>query len=182
MKSRTEDGEYELIIPNRGIYRLVKDNIYQHLKKEAADKPDDANALFDAIVDGKPEDVEKIFSDYLIKHISIRDTNVKKEMKENFYHGYLLGILSAVSGAVVSNRESGEGFADIIVKSVEKRTGVVLEIKYAENENLGAYCDEALRQIEEKKYKQSLIDDGMDIIREYGVACYKKRCNVKLKL
>ena len=92
MKSRTENGEYELIIPNRGIYKLIKDNIYQHLKIEAADKPDDSRALFDAIVEGKPEDVERIFSDYLIIHISIRGTNVKKEMKENFYHGYLLGV------------------------------------------------------------------------------------------
>ena len=101
-------------------------------------------------------------------------------MKENFYHGYLLGILSAVSGAVVSNRESGEGYADIIIKSIEKRIGVILEMKYAENEKLDAYCDEALEQINEKKYEQALVDEGMNTIRKYGIACYKKRCKVKV--
>ncbi len=180
MMSRTSEGEYELIIPNREIYSLMKSGIYQHLKREAANKTADAKKLFDAIVNGEPQKFEDTFSDYLIQHISIRDTNVRKEMKENFYHGYLLGILSAVSGAVVSNRESGDGYADIIIKSAETRTGVVLEIKYAENENLDAYCDEALHQISEKNYEQSLIDDGMDVIRKYGVACYKKRCKVKM--
>nr|WP_297705270.1 AAA family ATPase [uncultured Butyrivibrio sp.] len=180
MMSRTTEGEYELIIPNREIYSLMKSGIYQHLKREAANKTADAKKLFDAIVNGEPQKFEDTFSDYLIQHISIRDTNVRKEMKENFYHGYLLGILSAVSGAVVSNRESGDGYADIIIKSAETRTGVVLEIKYAENENLDAYCDEALHQISEKNYEQSLIDDGMDVIRKYGVACYKKRCKVKM--
>ncbi len=178
MKSRTEDGEYELVIPNREIYSLLKSNIYQHLKRDAIQKAGDANSLFMAIVNGNAEEFERRFSDYLLKYISIRDTNVKKEMKENFYHGYLLGILSAVSGAVVSNRESGEGFADIIIKSAEKRVGVILEIKYAENEKLDQYCSEALKQIEEKNYAQSLIDDGMDTIIKYGVACYKKRCKV----
>lgn len=182
MRSRTESGEYELVIPNREIYSLLKSNIYQHLKKEVSERPTEANKLFAAIVNGDVESFERGFSDYLLNHISIRDTNVRREMKENFYHGYLLGILSAVSGAVVSNRESGEGYADIIIKSTEKRVGVILEIKYAENENLDMYCNEALRQIEEKNYSRSLIDDGMDTLIKYGVACYKKRCKVKMAL
>ncbi|WP_022756634.1 AAA family ATPase [Butyrivibrio fibrisolvens] len=182
MRSRTESGEYELVIPNREIYSLLKSNIYQHLKKEVSERPTEANKLFAAIVNGDVESFERGFSDYLLNHISIRDTNVRKEMKENFYHGYLLGILSAVSGAVVSNRESGEGYADIIIKSTEKRVGVILEIKYAENENLDMYCNEALKQIEEKNYSRSLIDDGMDTLIKYGVACYKKRCKVKMAL
>ena len=182
MRSRTESGEYELVIPNREIYSLLKSNIYQHLKKEVSERPTEANKLFAAIVNGDVESFERGFSDYLLNHISIRDTNVRREMKENFYHGYLLGILSAVSGAVVSNRESGEGYADIIIKSTEKRVGVILEIKYAENENLDMYCNEALKQIEEKNYSRSLIDDGMDTLIKYGVACYKKRCKVKMAL
>ena len=182
MRSRTESGEYELVIPNREIYSLLKGNIYQHLKKEVSERPTEANKLFAAIVNGDVESFERGFSDYLLNHISIRDTNVRREMKENFYHGYLLGILSAVSGAVVSNRESGEGYADIIIKSTEKRVGVILEIKYAENENLDMYCNEALKQIEEKNYSRSLIDDGMDTLIKYGVACYKKRCKVKMAL
>ncbi|PWT26259.1 AAA family ATPase [Butyrivibrio fibrisolvens] len=182
MRSRTEFGEYELVIPNREIYSLLKSNIYQHLKKEVSERPTEANKLFAAIVNGDVESFERGFSDYLLNHISIRDTNVRREMKENFYHGYLLGILSAVSGAVVSNRESGEGYADIIIKSTEKRVGVILEIKYAENENLDMYCNEALKQIEEKNYSRSLIDDGMDTLIKYGVACYKKRCKVKMAL
>lgn len=178
MKNRMTDGKFELMVPNREIYSLLRNNIYLHLKKEATEKLAEATQMFDAIIEGNPEEVEKNFSNYLISHISIRDTSIKKEMKENFYHGYLLGILSAVSGAVVSNRESGEGFADILIKSTERRIGAVLEIKYAENENLDAYCEEALEQINKKSYEIALIDDGMDTIRKYGIACYKKRCRV----
>ena len=100
-------------------------------------------------------------------------------MKENFYHGYILGLLSAVSKAVVSNRESGDGYADVLIKAPERRVGVILEMKYAEDENLEKHCDEALKQIREKNYEKSLIDDGMVTIIRYGVACYKKRCMIK---
>ena len=179
MESRSEDGKYKLKVPNREIYILMKKNIYDFVKREAKDKSDAANRLFIALTEKDTKEAENIFADYLITHISIRDTSVKKEMKENFYHGYLLGLLSAVSKAVVSNRESGEGYADILIKAPEKRVGVVLEIKYAEDENLDKYCDEALTQIRDKNYEQSLIDDGMDTIIRYGVACYKKRCRIK---
>ena len=179
MESRSEDGKYKLKVPNREIYILMKKNIYDFVKREAKDKSDAANRLFRALTEKDTKEAENIFADYLITHISIRDTSVKKEMKENFYHGYLLGLLSAVSKAVVSNRESGEGYADILIKAPEKRVGVVLEIKYAEDENLDKYCDEALTQIRDKNYEQSLIDDGMDTIIRYGVACYKKRCRIK---
>lgn len=179
MVSRSEDGKYKLKIPNREIYILLKRNIYDFVKREAKDKSDAANRLFNAFIEQNAKEAQSIFADYLISHISIRDTSVRKEMKENFYHGYLLGLLSAVSKAVVSNRESGEGYADIIIKAPEKRVGVILEIKYAENENLDQYCDEALEQVRDKNYEQSLIDDGMDTIICYGVACYKKRCKVK---
>lgn len=178
-KSRLDDGGFELVIPNREIYSLIKKNIYTHIKKETSEKSEDAVKLFKAFIGGKADEAEDLFTNYLISHISIRDTSVRKEMKENFYHGYLMGLLSAVTGAVVSNRESGDGYADIIMKSPKERIGVVLEIKYAENEDLEKYCDEALKQIGDKNYEQALIDDGMNTIIKYGVACYKKRCKIK---
>ncbi|WP_026511989.1 AAA family ATPase [Butyrivibrio sp. LC3010] len=178
---RMENGQYELKIPNREIYLLLKNNIYDFVKRENKEKSDDAYHLFDALIEGNDKEAERIFSDYLINHISIRDINVKKEMKENFYHGYLLGLLSAVTRAVVSNRESGDGFADILIKAPEKRVGVIIELKYAENEKLDQFCDEALRQIENRDYEQTLYDAGMDTIISYGIACYKKRCRIKKK-
>ncbi|WP_044916924.1 AAA family ATPase [Butyrivibrio sp. WCE2006] len=178
---RMENGQYELKIPNREIYLLLKNNIYDFVKRENKEKSDDAYHLFDALIEGNDKEAERIFSDYLINHISIRDINVKKEMKENFYHGYLLGLLSAVTRAVVSNRESGDGFADILIKAPEKRVGVIIELKYAENEKLDQFCDEALRQIENRDYEQALYDAGMDTIISYGIACYKKRCRIKKK-
>ncbi len=178
---RMENGQYELKIPNREIYLLLKNNIYDFVKRENKEKSDDAYHLFDALLEGNDKEAERIFSDYLINHISIRDINVKKEMKENFYHGYLLGLLSAVTRAVVSNRESGDGFADILIKAPEKRVGVIIELKYAENEKLDQFCDEALRQIENRDYEQTLYDAGMDTIISYGIACYKKRCRIKKK-
>ena len=100
-------------------------------------------------------------------------------MKENFYHGILLGLLGSMDGwKVRSNAESGEGFSDILVEIEDMETGIVIELKYAENAAFDAGCREALRQIREKNYEEALVDDGMKTIYRYGIACYKKRCKV----
>lgn len=100
-------------------------------------------------------------------------------MKENFYHGILLGIFGNMDDwDIQSNAESGEGYSDITVEIESRGTGIVIELKYAENAAFDAACREALQQIRDRNYEEVLIDDGMKTIRRYGIACYKKRCRV----
>ena len=123
--------------------------------------------------------IEKEFASYLRKTISIRDTGVRKEMKENFYHGILLGLFGNLDGwKVKSNAESGDGYSDISVEIEDQEIGIVIELKYAENAAFDNACQEALKQINDRNYEEALIDDGMITIRKYGIACYKRRCKV----
>ena len=123
--------------------------------------------------------IENGFTSYLDETISIRDTNVKKEMKENFYHGILLGLFANMrSWLVKSNAESGEGYSDISVEIKNEKIGIVIELKYAENGAFDAACNEALNQIAEKKYTNYLHEEGMETIYRYAVACYKKSCKI----
>ncbi|MGN8630073.1 PD-(D/E)XK nuclease domain-containing protein [Blautia sp. HCP3S3_G3] len=124
---------------------------------------------------------EEQFGTYLKKTISIRDTFAWKGKKENFYHGILLRILGFKdSWSVFSNRESGEGYSDICVEIDEEETGIIIEIKYCDDGNLDAGCQEVLEQIEKKQYNEQLLEDGMEKILKYGIACYKKRCRVRM--
>ncbi len=117
----------------------------------------------------------------ILMTISIRDTFVKKASKENFYHGILLGILGVKEEWYVSsNQESGEGYSDILVETENSETVILIEVKYANDGNLDQACERALQQIEEKKYDEELRENGVDKILKYGIACYMKRCKVKL--
>jgi hypothetical protein len=78
----------------------------------------------------------------------------------------------------MSNAESGEGYSDILIEVPESKSGVVIELKYAEGDRLEEACTEALDQIDEKQYNAHLKSDGMQTIVKYGIACFKKHCKV----
>ena len=102
-------------------------------------------------------------------------------MKENFYHGILLGILGFEdTWSISSNKESGNGYSDILIEIDDEATGIILEIKYAENDQLESACLEALRQIDQKQYTEKFEDEGIKHILKYGIACYHKKCRVLL--
>ena len=118
--------------------------------------------------------IQELLDKYLRKSISIRDTAVRTKRKENFYHGMLLGLLQYESNwDIASNVESGDGYSDILLWT-ERSVGVVIEIKYAEDGDLEKSCQDALKQIEEKKYDVVLRKDGMRKIIKYGISFYKK--------
>lgn len=118
--------------------------------------------------------------DYLWDSISVRDTAVRSNMKENFYHGLLLGLLRSQGNWLIrSNAETGEGYSDISVCTPE-RTGIVIELKYADDGNLKAACTDALKQIEEKKYTEGVERLGMKKIIKYGIAFREKECMVAM--
>ena len=123
-----------------------------------------------------------MFREYLRKTISIRDTFVKKKMKENFYHGILLGLLGfKESWGIFSNRESGDGYSDITIEIDNEELGIIIEVKYSDSGDLEAECQQALKQIRSMQYEDQLRDEGMKRILKYGIACYKKQCRVVIE-
>lgn len=178
-KGRTETGKYRLVIPNREVRNLFVKKIREWFSDVSRKDGQTLEELCDAFVNKNVEKIEQIFGDYLWNTISIRDTAVAKEKKENFYHGILLGLLGYKSTWLIkSNAESGIGYSDILVEVPTNRTGIVIELKYAEGGDMDAACEEAMRQIEEKGYVAKLKQDGMRNFIRYGIACFKKDCRV----
>ena len=180
-RGKAEGRQMKLAIPNLEIRDIYVTQIMEFFKENVREDGDTLKRFCDALRNEDTENVEKIFTEYLRKTISIRDTAVKKEMKENFYHGVLLGILGVKNRwGISSNREMGEGYADILVEPDTGDIGIIIEVKYAHDGDLDGACKEALKQIEYTKYEDSLEDDGIENILKYGIACYKKRCRVML--
>ncbi len=175
----TDDGKVRLSIPNREIKNLFIKKIREWFSDTTANDGKTLEQFCNAFVDKDTEKIEELFGDYLWNTISIRDTAVAKDKKENFYHGILLGLLGYKANWLIkSNTESGTGYSDILVEVPNNRTGIVIELKYAENGDMDAACDEALKQIEEKSYVDKLKQDGMRNFIKYGIACFKKDCKV----
>lgn len=175
----TDDGKVRLSIPNREIKNLFIKKIREWFSDTTANDGKTLEQFCNAFVEKDTEKIEELFGDYLWNTISIRDTAVAKDKKENFYHGILLGLLGyKASWLIKSNTESGTGYSDILVEVPNNRTGIVIELKYAENGDMDAACDEALKQIEEKSYVDKLKQDGMRNFIKYGIACFKKDCKV----
>lgn len=180
----TQDGNDEdelstLVIPNREIHWIYVQQIRKWFKDETKKDMQKLENFCQAFMENNTAVIEKEFTSYLRKMISIRDTSVKKGMKENFYHGILLGLFGNKSDwKVRSNAESGDGYSDISIEIEEEEIGIVIELKYAENAAFDDACQEAMKQIRDRNYEEPLIDDGMKTIYRYGIACYKKRCKV----
>ena len=179
-KCGQDDGVMtSLVIPNKEIRWIFKEQIQEWFAAETRKDTQMLEIFCRAFEENDAAAIEKGFTSYLRKTISIRDNNVRKEMKENFYHGILLGLFAGMDGwKVRSNAESGEGYSDISVAVEEKEIGIIIEFKYAEDAAFDKGCREALKQINDRKYEEMLIDDGMTTIHKYGIACYKKRCRV----
>ncbi len=180
-RGKMEGRRMQLAVPNLEIRDIFVTQIMEFFKENVRGDGDTLNRFCDALLQEDAEQVEKIFAWYLRKTISIRDTAVRKDLKENFYHKVLLGILGVKTRwGISSNREMGEGYADILVEPDTGNAGIMIEVKYAHDGNLDAACKEALRQIEYTRYEDDLKDDGVENIIKYGMACYKKRCKVLL--
>ena len=180
-RGKPDGDNFRLVIPNVEIRKIFTSQIME-LFKESVPKNGEALRNFcQALRNGDAKSVERLLGEYLRKTISIRDTFVKRQMKENFYHGILIGILGfADTWSVSSNKESGDGYSDILVETDDGETGIILELKYAEDGKLDESCREALRQINLRRYEEELLDEGVEHILKYGIAFYKKRYRVML--
>lgn len=178
-RQRLDASHYKLAIPNLEVRDIFKTQIMEYFKEGVAKDGDTLKQLCDALKGGDAEKVERLFEGYLKKTISIRDTFVEKSLKENFYHGILLGILGVKEDwGVFSNRETGDGYSDIMIETEDSEMGIIIEIKYAGDGNLLNTCEKALKQVEETKYEETLLENGVEKILKYGIACYMKHCKV----
>ena len=177
-QEKPQGRTYSLIIPNESIRQIFIEQIQEWFKETTRKDENRLKDFCKAFEEGNTEAIEQQLNDYLMKTISIRDTFTTK--KENFYHGVLLGLLSYdPDWYIISNTESGDGYSDIMIEAEQARTGIVIEVKYAENiKTLDKACEKALKQIKEKNYDQKLEEEGYETILNYGIACYKKRCKV----
>ena len=182
----TQRGEessdvYRLAIPNLEIRQIFVEQIQEWFHEETRKDTPRLDAFCTAFPQADAGTVKKLLNAYLRKTISIRDTAVPTAKKENFYHGILLGLLSHREDWIVtSNAESGDGHSDILIELEEDSIGIIIEVKYAENGNFEKGCQKALEQIEKMKYADALLEDGMERVLKYGIACYKKKCSVQL--
>lgn len=180
----TQTGEpvgelYRLAIPNREIHNIFMAQIRIWMQGKARENRARLDVFCEAFKNADGETAQTIFTQYLNETISVRDTAVRNELKENFYHGFLLGLLRFnEEWKVISNRESGMGFADIVVEIFSEKTALVIEVKYADNGNLDAGCKKAMKQIEEEGYDRQPHLNGMRKIIKCGIACHVKDCKV----
>ena len=177
-RGRLPGKQMKLALPNREVRELFIDLVKDWFREETRADTSRINRFCAAFPKGDVATIQDMLHDYLWDSISVRDTAVRSSMKENFYHGMLLGLLQSQGSWIVrSNAETGIGYSDISVATPE-RLGIVIELKYAEDGNLEAACAKALAQIDEKKYAEGLRRRGMKTILKYGIAFWEKECMV----
>ncbi len=169
---------FRLWIPNGEICKLFSGLVQDWFQEITRSDSERINRFCKAFPTGDAAAIQEMLCDYLWDSISVRDTAVRTNMKENFYHGMLLGLLRSQGNWLVkSNAETGEGYSDISIQTPD-RIGIVIELKYANDGNLEAACKKALEQMEEKKYAEGMKRRSTKKIIKYGIAFYEKECMV----
>ena len=177
----SESYAYKLVIPNKEVREVFVLQIQEWFKAVVANENDTMKLLSRAILDKDEQQIARQLNIVMGRMISILDTKAPDDMKENFYHGLLLGLLrgSNPGWLIKSNRESGDGFSDILIKPEDPDAGIIIEVKYAkEIKGLDAACDAAMAQIKDKRYDEALRDEDRCDILAYGIAFCRKRCRV----
>ncbi len=177
----SESYAYKLVIPNKEVREVFILQIQEWFKAVVANDDDTMKLLSKAILDKDEKQIARQLNIVMSRMISILDTKAPDDMKENFYHGLLLGLLrgSNPDWLIKPNRESGDGFSDILIEPEDPDAGIVIEVKYAkEMKDLDAACEVAMAQIKNKRYDEALRDEGRCDILAYGIAFCRKRCRV----
>ena len=176
--SERQEGEtiyMEMAIPNSEVRYVYKNAVLRWFEERTEKK--ELKPLYESLLNGKADELAEILSENLMETISFYD------YQESYYHGFLAGMLKNIGNYIVqSNRESGNGRPDILVRYPSVRgKAVIIEIKVSKTyQGMEEKCDEALNQIEEQKYEEALRQEGYRDILKYGVAFYRKECMVKL--
>ena len=182
-EGRAERGNYRLKIPNKEVKEVFIDQIQQWFEESVTKDEDRMSKFYQSLDEGDAQEVQNQLTRILGQTISILDTKARNEEKENFYHGMMLGLLrNHRSWIVKSNVESGDGFADIIIKPEDPDKGMIIELKYSKTfAGLEKACEDAIEQIQDRRYEEILREEGRDHILAYGIAFCKKRCKIVLQ-
>ena len=184
LAGKTEDGLYQLKLPNREVREVFLHKITAWFDNVLSKKSATVEEFCRSMAVGEAARVEQSLNLLLSRMISVLDSKARSVQKENFYHGLLLGLLrSEADWLVLSNVEAGEGFSDILVETDNPDVGIVIEVKYAASfASLETACQKAMQQIKERRYAERLQNEGRIKIYAYGIAFYKKRCKVVAQL
>ena len=173
-----ESGEtlyLSMAIPNTEIKTIYNNSISYWFEQRM--KETDRSPLKHALETGDCEAAEDFINSQLADTISYYD------YAENFYHGFMAGLLVNIGGyRVKSNRESGNGRPDIVMQTVQVRKGrvIILELKIAGSiAEMDVACDRALAQIEAQHYAEPFITEGYPEVKKYALSFCKKECMVK---
>lgn len=175
-----ESGVYELVIPNREVHEVFVLQIQEWFQRSVA-KEESMPEFSKAILEADAEGLQKQLNVIMSRKISVLDTKAREEQKENFYHGLLLGLLrgSNPDWLIKSNRESGDGYSDILIEPENPDAGIIIEVKHAASiGGLDKACENAMAQIKNRRYDEALRENGRCEILAYGIAFHKKRCRV----
>ena len=172
-----EDGQYNLRIPNKEVQEIYEKDIIAWFNQKVKDDTESGTRFYEASLSGNPGEMEAVLTELLQRSVSIRDTFTRKALRENFYHGFVLGLLSRYQD-IESNSESGNGYSDLIIKNYKQKTAAILELKYADSDSIEVMekaCQEGLNQIEKQKYDAGLLRTGLiKTILKYGISFNKK--------
>lgn len=177
----SESYAYKLVIPNKEVREVFILQIQEWFKSVVSNDNDNMKLLSKAILDKDEQRIQRQLNIVMGRMISVLDTKASDNMKDNFYHGLLLGLLrgSNPDWLIKSNCESGDGFSDILIRPEDPDEGIVIEVKYAkEIKGLDVACEAAMTQIKDKRYYEALRDEGRCNILAYGIAFSRKRCKV----
>lgn len=178
LNTKPNQENYSLKIPNKEIREVFQYKIMELFNEKVLREIDDLQDFWNALKKGNARKVEDYLTQTLENTISFFD--ITKSDAERFYHAFLAGMLTVnASWGVVSNRESGNGRADIIINTERSNSGIIIELKKADTlSGLDHQCRKALLQIHERAYDLYLRNEGRNDIWAYGIAFYKKRCRV----
>lgn len=175
-----ESGVYELVIPNREVHEVFVLQIQEWFQRSVA-KEESMPEFSKTILNADAEELQKQLNVIMSRMISVLDTKAREEQKENFYHGLLLGLLrgSNPDWLIKSNRESGDGYSDILIEPENPDAGIIIKVKHAASiSGLDKACENAMAQIKNRRYDETLRENGRCDILAYGIALHKKRCRV----
>ena len=176
MDENTQEKFVGLAIPNLEVKYIFRTKILKWFNEKI--KSEDLSILYTSIINGEVDVFQKEVNRLLKKTISFNDAY------ENFYHGFMIGLLSHMDGYIVkSNRETGDGRCDIYIKPLSIfDKAVIIEMKVCDKpKELFTKPQDALQQIEDKKYAYELNESGYEDIIKYGMAFYRKDCIIKIK-
>ncbi len=175
--AKASGGVHTLAIPNLEIYMVYEKQVLSWFRTRIAGMDEQWKSFIVAVEKCDSGKTGALLEGFLSSYTSIRDTAYRKDLKENFYHGFLLMALGLNDNwDVISNRESGTGYPDIMVEDMKSMAGWVFELKYAEDGQLDRACKTALKQAKDNNYAAFLKQDGMEKVHLFGIAFYKKSC------